>query len=316
MTILITGAGPNSFLGKHIVKAFNDIGLGKEIFTFSSKEYNLTNLSATTELFNRVRPDVVLHAAALCGGIKKNQKMPADMVHQNIKMASNIFDCIYKYDIKRIYSLGTVCMYPKYCPTPFKEINILDGAEEETNKPYGDSKRLLLTLHQAYRQQYGVGGAFFVPVNMHGEKDHFDLEDSHVIPALIVKFIDAVNNKKETVECWGSGNAYREFLYAGDLAALLAQAVKNDFDYPDPINVGTGQTIQIRALAELIAELTGFAGKILFNGAVSDGQPQRQLDVSRAKELLGFEAKIDLKTGLKNTIKWYRENYGQENSEI
>ncbi|HVI42222.1 MAG TPA: NAD-dependent epimerase/dehydratase family protein, partial [Anaerovoracaceae bacterium] len=190
---------------------------------------------------------------------------------------------------------------------PFKEDNLWNGYPEETNAPYGQAKRTLLLLSQTYRTQYGIGGAHLIPVNMYGEHDHFDLVNSHVIPALINKFVDAQRNNKEYVECWGTGEATREFLYAGDAVEGIVKAVSMELDTELPINLGTGSDISIKDLAFLIGNLTGFTGQIIFNGQVSDGQPKRQLDVTRAKQMLGFEAKTALKDGLIKTIEWYKK---------
>jgi GDP-L-fucose synthase len=207
-----------------------------------------------------------------------------------------------------------VCAYPQYCPVPFKEDDLFNGFPEPTNAPYGQAKRTLLMLGQTYREQYGIGGAHLIPVNLYGPKDHFDLVNSHVIPALINKFTSG----SSVVKCWGTGEVTREFVYAADAAEAIVKAVILGLDVPLPINIGTGKDISIKDLAYLIAKLTGFKGKIEFTGEVSDGQPERRLDVNRAKILLGFEAKTDLTTGLKKTIEWYlkeKENGGKEKSD-
>lgn len=305
MRILVTGG--NGFLGKHVLENFN-LYQNITVLSPSSKELDLTDLSSVMTYFEYQRPDKVLHMSAICGGILANKNSPADFLHLNVKMASNIFDAVYKYNTKYIYTLGSVCAYPKYCPVPFNENDIWNGYPEETNAPYGMAKRFQLSMQQAFRQQYGVKGAHFIPVNMYGEEDHFDLTNSHVIPALIRKFIAAIDINDSEVYCWGTGEATREFLYAGDCAELLTQAVIDEFDTDLPINVGTGKSISIKELAETIGRLCGFKGKIVFTGEVSDGQPKRQLNVSRAKQQLGFEAKTALITGLVRTISWYQEN--------
>jgi GDP-L-fucose synthase len=319
MKIFITGG--NSFLGKNLLPLLDNIEYIK-YWAPSSKTIDITSLEATSKAIQEYNPDCIVHLAALCGGIKKNKKMPGQMVSINTRMALNIYDAsiqksfLMKENIPqnrvsslKIYSLGSVCAYPVNCQIPFKEDDILKGAAEKTNEPYGNSKRLLMTLSETYRQEYGIGGAFLIPVNMYGKADHFDLEDSHVIPALINKFVTAVKNKEDKVYCWGTGTASREFLYAADCAQAIVKAITSGLDTKFPINLGTGQEITIKDLSILIGELTGFQGEIIFTGEVSDGQPRRCLDVSRAKKLLDWEAKTKLREGLIETINWYKENY-------
>lgn len=310
MKILITGG--TGFLGKHIAKEMKkDIALHSQVWAPSSKELSVLNVDSIYEIV-QYAPDIILHMAAKCGGILANKNSPADFIHQNIDMASNIF-CAAKAlkrtgtDVK-VYTLGSVCAYPKFCPAPFKEDDLWNGYPEETNAPYGIAKRVQLMLSRTYRQQYGIGGAHLIPVNMYGEHDHFDLTNSHVIPALIRKFDDAIYSGKSHVDCWGTGEATREFLYAGDCAEAIVGAIQQNLDTDKPINLGTGQEISIRDLAYLISELMEFDGQIVFNGSVSDGQPRRMLDVTRAREILGWNAKTTFKSGLTKTIDWYRAN--------
>ena len=303
MNILVTGAGKNGFLGHHIKIAFSPFG--QYNITYVGSEYNLINQIDTYSLFAEYEPDIVVHMAAVCGGILANKNSPADFLRDNTQMGLNVFEAARKFKCEYVYTLGSVCSYAKHCPVPFKEDDIFNGYPEETNAPYGQAKRTLLMLSQTYRQQYGIKGAHLIPVNMLGEKDHFDLTNSHVIPALINKFVHAKKSDQQTVECWGTGSATREFLYAGDCAEAIVKAVTSLLDTPLPINIGTGKDISIKDLACLIAELVDFKGEIVFNGQVSDGQPERRLDVSRAKKLLGFEAKTDLRQGLIKTIDWY-----------
>lgn len=305
MRILVTGG--TGFLGKHVSAELNKSN--NDIFTPSSKDLDLTNRRKTELYINDLKPDAILHMAALCGGILANKNSPADFLHKNVDMGSNIYYAAMQVGCKKIYSLGSVCGYPKYCPTPFQEDNLWNGYPEETNAPYGMSKRLLLMMHQTYRAQYGFKGAHLIPVNLYGEYDHFDLVNSHVIPALINKFTTAVKNNSPYVECWGTGEATREFLYAGDAAAAISKAVLTDFDSDLPINLGTGKEISIKDLAHLIKDLTGYTGDIVFNGTVSDGQPKRMLDVSRAKELLGWTADTSLRSGIAKTISWYLDSH-------
>jgi GDP-L-fucose synthase len=304
MKILTTGG--TGFLGKHIQKAFANSA--NDLWFPSSKDLDLLDARALEEIISYIRPDVILHAAAICGGILANKNRPADFLRDNTQMALNIYECARKSNVKRIYSLGSVCAYPKHCPVPFREENIWNGPAEETNFPYGQAKRTLLMMGQTYRTQYGFSGAHLIPVNLYGEYDHFDPINSHVIPALIRKFDNAVVNNLPVVECWGSGNATREFLYAGDAAEAIVKAVDTGLDTELSINLGTGKDISIKDLATKIADLTGYLGKIEFSGDVSDGQPKRMLDVSRSKQLLGWEAKTQLDEGLTRTIRWYRKN--------
>jgi GDP-L-fucose synthase len=309
MIILITGG--TGFLGKHVMRKFQEKCNFTNNFTVapSSKHLDLTNRKATENYIETLKPDVILHMAALCGGILANKNSPADFLHKNIDMASNLYHVAHKIGCNKIYSLGSVCGYPKFCPIPFKEDNLWNGYPEETNAPYGIAKKVLLMLHQTYREQYGFKGAHLIPVNLYGEHDHFDLVNSHVIPALINKFTNSVKNGDPYVECWGSGEATREFLYAGDAADAISEAVLTGFDSDLPINLGTGKEISIKELAELIKELTGYTGEIVFNGTVSDGQPKRMLDVSRAKELLNWTANTSLREGILKTITWYLDSH-------
>ena len=305
--VLVTGS--NGFLGQNLRNAkVSD----KFNWLFAdTKNANLLREDETMRLFQAVRPKVLLHMAAVCGGIGANKDSPADFVRLNSLMTCNVFDAARSCGTDYIYALGSVCAYPKHCPVPFKEDDIWSGYPEETNAPYATAKRLQLVMQTAYREQYGIKGAHLVPVNMYGIQDHFDLHNSHVIPALIRKIVEAKNNQSPTVEIWGTGKATREFLYAGDCAEALVKAIEMELDYPGPINLGTGKDISIRELAELIRQLVGYDGEFVYRGDAIDGQPKRRLDVSRAKEALGFEAQTDLETGLKKTIDWYLENYEQ-----
>lgn len=309
MKVLITGA--NGFLGNHVLPKIYEL-LEEQgtpfVFAPNSRLLNLLNREQTIDYISAIKPDTILHMAALCGGILANKNSPADFLHKNVDMASNLYHAAQKAGCTKIYSLGSVCAYPKFCPVPFKEDNLWNGYPEETNAPYGMAKRLLLMMHQTYRAQYGFTGAHLIPVNLYGEHDHFDLTNSHVIPALINKFTTAIENNSPSVECWGTGEATREFLYAGDAAAAISKAVVSGFDSDLPINLGTGKEISIKDLSYLIRDITGYTGEIVFNGAVSDGQPKRMLDVSRAKELLDWTADTSLKDGLKKTLEWFKSH--------
>lgn len=321
--ILVTGA--SSFLGHHVMPLLetqatnvrpNNPTRGKvrhprfKILAPSSRELNLLDRVAVRHYIDQYSPDTILHMAAKCGGIGANKNAPAEFIHDNLKMVCNLFDAIREVNcVTHFYGLGSVCGYPKHCPVPFKEDDLWNGYPEETNAPYGTAKRTMLVMQQAFRDQFGLKGAHLIPVNLFGEHDHFDLNNSHVIPALINKFITAVVEGKEEVEVWGDGTPTREFLYAGDCAKAIVNAVTTELDYHEPINLGTGSDISIRDLAVLIKEVTGFTGNLKFTGEIAvNGQPKRRLDVSRAKEVLGFEAKTTLKEGLENIVSWYKTN--------
>lgn len=305
--ILFTGASKRSFLGNHVRDLF-DQHKNKFIPIYVGSEYDLTIPQNADAMMQDFTPNIVVHMAAKCGGILANKNSPADFVRDNVRMNLNIIEACHKHQIEYLLTLGSVCMYPKYCPVPFKEDDIFNGKSEETNHPYGESKKLMLTTQNAYRDQYGLKSCMLIPVNMMGEYDHFDLTNSHVIPALINKFVHAKHNNLTKVQVWGTGEATREFLYAGDCAEAILAVVSMKLDTPDPINIGTGKDISIMKLAYVINSLVDFVGDIEFTGEVSDGQPRRKLDVSRAKKMLGFEAKTDLVTGLIKTIKWHCKN--------
>jgi GDP-L-fucose synthase len=303
MKILVTGG--TGFLGKHVVPKLKE---QHEVWAPSSKEVNVLDFYALNHAVVQSGPDVILHMAAKCAGILGNRINPADFLRDNTQMGLNVYEVARILKIETVYTLGSVCAYPKFCPAPFKEENIWNGAAEETNFPYGQAKRTLMMLGQTYRQQYGMKGAHLIPVNMYGEYDTFDPTYSHVIPALIRKFEEAIRNDSGVVKCWGTGEATREFLYAGDCSEAILKAVNDGLDTDLPINLGVGKDISIKDLAHLVGHLTGFQGEIVFTNEVSDGQPKRMLDVSRAKEMLGWAAKTDFKDGLLRVIQWYRDN--------
>lgn len=303
MKIFITGG--NGFLGQNLLPLFNNA----EYYAPTSKQVDVLDFKRLSNSIKNYKPDVILHMSAVCAGLLGNKNRPADFIRDNTQMGLNIYEAARINNIKYVYSLGSICMYHLHCPTPFKEDDLWNGMPELTNSPYGQSKRTLLMLSQTYRQQYGIGGAFLMPVNMYGYFDHFDLINSHVVPALINKFCNAVKNNLPVVNCWGTGNATRELFFAEDCCDAIVMAIMQKLDTDLPINLGVGKDITIKNLASLIGELTGFKGEIIFTGEVGDGQPKRLLDVSRAKELLGFTAKTSLKDGLIKTIEWYKNNY-------
>lgn len=302
MRLLITGG--TGMLGKSLQKAFAP---HSNITTYySGSKHDLTNKDKSCSLFDEFRPDVVINAAAKCGGIKFNQENPAVLFRDNMEIGINTYEMARIFGVKKVYSLGTVCSYPYLTPTPFQETSLWTGYPEPTNAPYGIAKLGHLVLSQSYRQQFGVGGAFFLPVNLFGMNDTIDIDRAHVIPALIMKFLNAVSTGSKSIFAYGDGSAYREFLPVDSLAEALVKAVVDGFDCDQPINLGTGKTIQIKNLISLIAKKTGFTGDVVFTGDVSNGQPYRQLDTSRAKELLDWECNSDFEIELEKTIEWYR----------
>lgn len=304
---LITGCGPNSFLGKAVLKEISNYQQF-DILAPSSLELDLMNNYATAKYFYENKINKIVHLAAHCGGILKNINEPFTMCFNNIKMMVNIFEAIKMNKIEYLISLGTTCSYPKFGAIPLKENEMWNGPSESSNTPYSESKRMLITMTQAYKKQYGFKALSLVPANLFGPFDHFSLRDSHVVPALIRKFYEAKLNNESNVKLWGSGSATREFLYVENCAQAIVKCLVNEVDSGLPINIGVGQDISIFDLANLIAFLIDYDGEILFTGEVSDGQPKRMLDVSRAKELIGFEATTSLRDGLIKTIEWYKDN--------
>jgi GDP-L-fucose synthase len=300
--ILITGS--KGFLGQHLVKKLKT---KYSLLTPSASELNVEKIGDLHNYIPFQEPDAVIHLAAVCGGIGANQKSPADFFMRNSLMSLNILSSCNFFKVNKLITLGSVCSYPKFTPVPFKEENIWDGYPEETNAPYGIAKKNLLVGCQAYREQYGNNFIHLIPVNMYGEYDNFDPDSSHVIPALLKKFLEAKENNDSFVEVWGDGSASREFLYAGDCAEAIALALEN-YDKPHPVNIGTGSEITIKDLVEKIALIVGYDGEIRYDTTKPNGQPRRCLDTTRAKESFGFEAKTSLDKGLEKTYKWYLKN--------
>jgi|TARA_R110002020_G_scaffold70186_2_gene182213 GDP-L-fucose synthase len=297
--VLITGS--KGFLGHHVVKRLKN---KYELLTPSRSELDVSNADDFYNYVSSTKPDAVLHLAAVCGGIGANQKTPADFFTQNSLIALNVLNSCHKLGVKKLITLGSVCSYPKFTPVPFKEEDIWNGYPEETNAPYGIAKKNLLVGCKSYNQQYGDNFIHLIPVNMYGEYDSFDPEKSHVIPALLKKFIEAKKENKPSVEVWGDGSASREFLYAGDCAEAIELALEK-YDAPEPMNIGTGKEISIKDLVILIKEIVGYEGEIKFDESKPNGQPRRCLDVSKAEKDLGFLAKTTLREGLKKTYNWY-----------
>lgn len=303
--ILITGG--NGFLGSYLVKRLIETRNVKEknIFIPRSKSYDL-RIMKNCESVVKGR-DVVIHLAANVGGIGLNREKPGELFYDNLIMGTQLMEASRKEGIEKFVSIGTVCAYPKYTPVPFKEDDLWNGYPEETNAAYGLAKKMQLVQSQAYRQQYGFNAIYLLPVNLYGPGDNFDIKSSHVIPALIRKVVEAKQKKKAYIAVWGSGKASREFLYVEDAAEGIILATEK-YNKPEPVNIGSGMEITIKKLAKLICKQAAYKGDIHWDMTKPDGQPKRNLDVSRAKKEFGFEAKFDFQTGLKNTLEWYMEN--------
>jgi GDP-L-fucose synthase len=308
--VLVTGGA--GFLGSFVVEKLQERGC-KDIFVPRSKDYNLIEMEAVKGLYKDANPNVVIHLAAKVGGIGANRANPGKFFYDNLMMGVQMMEVGRQVGLEKFVAIGTICAYPKFTPIPFKEENLWNGYPEETNAPYGLAKKMLLVQAQAYRQQYGFNAIYLLPVNLYGPRENFDLETSHVIPALIKKILDAMcepdrpNKQKklhEPITVWGTGKATREFLYVEDCAEAIVLATEK-YNKPDPINLGAGFEISIKELVELIAKLTGFKGEIVWDTSKPDGQPRRMLDTARASREFGFKAKVGFEEGLKKTINWY-----------
>ena len=291
-------------MGSHLVADLKSRGAAK-IFVPRSVEYDLRHEAAIERLLKASEPDIVIHLAAVVGGIGANRENPGRFFYDNLIMGVQLMEQARLRGIKKFVAVGTICSYPKMTPVPFREEALWDGYPEETNAPYGLAKKMMLVQSQAYRRQYGFHSIFLLPVNLYGPGDNFNPRSSHVIPALIKKCLDAVQRGEGEIVVWGTGKATREFLYVEDAAKAILLAAER-FDKSDPVNIGSGFEISIRDLAELIVELTGFKGRIVWDTEKPDGQPRRMLDVSRARREFGFEAETPFLKGLEKTISWYR----------
>jgi GDP-L-fucose synthase len=300
--VLVTGGG--GFLGSHLVAMLRDEGI--DPFVARRGDYDLTVAADVARLYADARPELVIHLAAEVGGIGANRANPGRYWYANLMMGAHVIEQSRVHAVDKTVLLGTICAYPKFAPVPFREDDLWNGYPEETNAPYGVAKKALLVGAQSYRDQYGMNVIYLLPVNLFGPRDNFDLETSHVIPALIRKMLDAQECSTDQIVLWGDGSPTREFLYVDDCAEGIVLAARS-YDDPDPVNLGTGEEITIRALAELIAELTGFEGEIVWDTSKPNGQPRRRLDVTRAQERFGFTAHVSLREGLSRTIAWYRE---------
>jgi GDP-L-fucose synthase len=297
--VLVTGGG--GFLGSHLVERLE--AEGHDVFVARRRDYDLTRFDDAEQMFSDAQPELVFHLAAEVGGIGSNRANPGRYWYANLMMGAHVLELAREHATKKVVITGTVCAYPKFSPVPFSEDDLWNGYPEETNAPYGVAKKTLLVGANAYRDQYGLDAIFLLPANLYGPRDNFDLESSHVIPALIRKMLDADGS----VTLWGDGSPTREFLYVDDCARALHLAADR-YDGPAPVNLGTGVETSIRELAETIADLTGFAGEIVWDTSMPNGQPRRKLDASRARELFGFEAETSLRDGLEKTIAWYRSS--------
>jgi GDP-L-fucose synthase len=305
--VLVTGG--SGFLGSHVVAELQRRG-ARDIVIPRSSSVDLTDAHATRALFERERPDLVLHLAAKVGGIGANQRTPGTFFRDNMAMGLNVIEEARRAGTAKMVIAGTICAYPKFAPVPFREDDLWNGYPEETNAPYGVAKKALLVMAQAYRQEFGCNFVMLFPVNLYGPRDNFDLETSHVIPAMVRKFSSALRRAESTVTLWGDGSPTREFLYVDDAARGLCDAAER-YDDPDPVNLGAGFEISMRDLALKIAERVGFEGEIIWDKSRPNGQPRRMLEVSRARERFGFTAQVSFDQGLANTIAWY-QNHAEE----
>ena len=298
--------GGDGFLGSFVQKALKERG-ANEIFIPTIEQYDLTDINDIRRMLNDAQPDLIIHLAALAGGIGANRARPAEFFYKNLMMGVPLLHEAWEQGVEKFVAIGTICAYPKFTPVPFKEEHLWDGYPEETNAPYGLAKKMLLVQSQAYREQYGFNSIYLLPVNLYGPRDNFNLETSHVIPALIRKMIDAEDRGEDEVVLWGDGSPTREFFYAGDAARGIVMAAER-YNGSEPVNLGAGMEISIKDLAQLISELSGFSGRIVWDTSKPNGQPRRALDTKRAKEYFGFEAEMHFEEGLKQTIDWYQEH--------
>jgi GDP-L-fucose synthase len=304
--VVVTGG--SGFLGQHVVGALER--RGSAVLVPRKRHYDLTSEPHVERMFADMRPQIVIHLAAVVGGIGANRESPGRFFYENVMLGALTMEHARRNGVEKFVGVGTICAYPKHAHVPFVEADLWNGYPEDTNAPYGIAKKMLLVQGQAYRQQYGFNAIHLLPVNLYGPHDNFDPASSHVIPALIRKCVEAAERGDREVVCWGTGNATREFLYVGDCADAIVGATER-YEDAEPVNIGAGFEISIRDLAHLIAELTGFRGALTFDATKPDGQPRRMLDVSRAQERFGFRASTDFHAGLARTIEWYRAHREQ-----
>jgi GDP-L-fucose synthase len=304
-TVVVTGGA--GFLGSYVVEKLQQREC-QRIVVPRSRGYDLREKGAIVRLLHEVRPHLIIHLAAVVGGIGANRKHPGQFFYDNALMGIQLIEEARRRGVEKFVCAGTICAYPKYTPVPFQEQDVWNGYPEETNAPYGLAKKMLLVQLQAYRQEYGFPGIYLLPVNLYGPRDNFDLESSHVIPAIIRKVVEARRRGEEKITAWGTGRVSREFLYVEDAAEGIVLATEK-YDKPEPVNLGSGQEITIRDLVHLIAELSGFNGRVEWDSSQPDGQPRRCLDITKAQHEFGFRAQTTLQAGLKNTIEWYEKAF-------
>ncbi|MCL4805551.1 MAG: GDP-L-fucose synthase [Anaerolineae bacterium] len=306
--VVVTGG--SGFLGRHVVAGLEKRGTGN-IFVPLREEYDLREQAAILDMLNDARPSMIIHLAASVGGIGANRSHPAEFFYDNLMMGAQLLHESWRANVAKFVAIGTVCAYPKYTPIPFHEEDLWNGYPEETNAPYGLAKKMLLVQSQAYRQEYGYNSIFLLPVNLYGPGDSFDLESSHVIPALIRKCLEAKERGDESITAWGDGSPTREFLYVEDAAEGIILAGEH-YDESDPVNLGSGYEISIKDLLMTIARHTGFTGRIVWDTSKPNGQPRRALNTDRAYERFGFRATTDFDEGLRKTVEWYRRTLPHE----
>ena len=299
--VVVTGGG--GFLGSYVVEKLSERGC-RNVVVPRSKGYDLRDRDAIIDLFKQARPHIVIHLAAVVGGIGANRANPGRFFYDNAMMGIQLMEYARQFDVKKFVDIGTICAYPKFTAVPFKEEDLWNGYPEETNAPYGLAKKMLLVQAQAYREQYGFNAIYLLPVNLYGPRDNFDLETSHVIPALIRKCVEGREHGRREIVLWGDGSPTREFLYVEDAAEGILLAAER-YDGNEPVNLGTGEEIAIRVLAKMIAGEVGFNGDIIWDTTKPNGQPRRCLDVGRAKKLFGFQAGHRLREGIPKTVAWF-----------